>query len=105
MTTTTGRFSARAWATVAWWSSASGTGVVAEARESMAPGGAPGVESGRFWLAGAASPGAGTASFGHTLNAVVIFWGPPRSPVRVAPHNPGRANATSAAETPREGPL
>ena len=43
ITRTTGRFSARAWATVVWWSSASGTGVDAEARESIASGGAPGV--------------------------------------------------------------
>src|SRR5581483_11052715 len=96
ITSTTGRFSASAWATVVWWSSASGTGVVDEARESTAPGGAPGVVTVRFWLAGAASPTNGTACLAATLNALLTSWGPPRSILAETPQNPGLSKATSA---------
>src|SRR5205823_1373140 len=101
MTRRTGRFWARAWATVVWWSSGSGTGAVADARESTASGGAPGVETVRFWVGGAMSPAAGTACLGRTLKAVLTFWGPPRSTVADTPQYPGRSKATSTPYTPR----
>src|SRR5579884_295170 len=85
MTRTTGRCSERAWATVVWWSSASGTGVLAEARESMASGGAPGVVIVRFWLGMAGSPTNGTACLARTLKAVSTFCGPLRLTVTDTP--------------------
>src|SRR5688572_3771712 len=88
-TSTTGRFSARACATVVWCSSASGTGVLAEARESIDSGEAPGEFTTRFCVAGAASPTAGTACLGSTLKAVLTSWGPPRSTTAATPQKPG----------------
>src|SRR2546421_1428340 len=101
MTSTIGRFSATAWATVARCSSGSGGGLLAEARESTDSGAAPGVVTVRFWLGRAASPAAGTECLASTLKAVLTFWGPPRSRVADTPQKPGLSNVTSAAYTPR----
>src|SRR5581483_3542631 len=100
-TSTTGRFSVKAWATVVRCRSASGTGVLADARESIDSGAAPGEFTVRFWVAGAGSPGAGTACLGRTLKAVLTSWGPPRSTTAATPQKPGLSKATLAAYTPR----
>src|ERR1044072_9400175 len=93
-TSTTGRFSARACATVVWCRSGSGTGVLADARESIDSGEAGGEFTTRFWVAGAASPGAGTACLGSTLKAVLTSWGPPRAPPADTPPKPGLSKGT-----------
>ena len=59
--------------------------MLAEARESIASAGAPGVVIVRFWLGGAGSPTNGTVCLGSTLNAVLTFCGPPRSTVADTP--------------------
>src|SRR5436853_518000 len=75
-TSSTGSWAARALATVVWWSSGSGTGWLPVARESMAAGGAPGVDIVRLSLRTAGSPGAGTLWWASTEKAEVADWEP-----------------------------